>query len=404
MELKSEEKMADNQFIYLVTLQHAWRFNVRTSHCCLHQLIKDFSDCSIPIGMGGVVVNSKLYMFGGEKLKEGSDMVQVYIPGFISAPMQVEGLNVDVFELDATNIQVPLVPVRGDDSIPRMNAPKICPIVATIGDRIYVLSSRNVSMYDYSYELPPRSVFEAYDPSKKLWMKLDPPPFYEKLGGSFFTAHFVWGNRLFLRTRFGHFFFDVKDNIWHSSKDNFIKQFCYPVFPPSGRLVAFKNFLIGVDFYPRHHPVPVFAYRFDRSDVLSYKSYTPLHAFSKVVDPPLYDCSGHINHLGDGDDGRMTLLLSGFKSCSHKQKNWIVRIATFQVQVSQQSADADDDDDEVLSVLVDDPVHFNLGVMDFDIALDHESVFVLCEESKKRSAENVEGDQRLKKEKYSVIE
>ena len=71
----------------------------------------------------------------------------------------------------------------------------------------------------------------------------------------------------------------------------------------------------------------------------------------------------------------MSLLLSGIKFNSNKKKNCIVRIATLQVQVSQQSAD--DDDDEVLSVLVNDPATFNFGVIISNIVLNHEFVFVM---------------------------
>ncbi|KAJ8619480.1 hypothetical protein MRB53_028009 [Persea americana] len=76
----------------------------------------------------------------------------------VASEIQVKGFNRDVFELDPTNLQVPPVPVRGDDSIPRMTAPEVCLIAATIDDRIYALSSSE-RLYNLTHSLPAQSIF-----------------------------------------------------------------------------------------------------------------------------------------------------------------------------------------------------------------------------------------------------
>ncbi|KAL7258665.1 hypothetical protein ACSBR1_004726 [Camellia fascicularis] len=292
------------------------------------ELVSDNSNGELPIGMGCISVDSKLYMVGGQKEQhitedddDDSSSEVDYVPNLKSF----------VLNLDAH----PSISICED--LPSMNGPKFNPLVVSVNDKFYVLARRPIYNYDKALEQP---VFEVFDPAAVnggSWKELPRPPWTDpaqfKLGGDYIYHHFVWGHKIVFCTRAGFYIFDTDMKKWDFTDE---KLSPFPII--SCASAEFDGFLIAM---PWDHQQLV-AYRLDSDSDAIAKPCRVLDELRPVFNPPFArrEFQGFLTHLGDGDgDGgrRMCLLYAGMDY----YRRWCARVANFRVSIKCSDAGGD---------------------------------------------------------------
>ncbi|KAK9271456.1 hypothetical protein L1049_027047 [Liquidambar formosana] len=187
--------------------RYLYRLNVSACESCrpeplVLEEVVDFQDADMPIGMGGFVLESKLYMVEGEKVRKG--IKNVFDPSrtILDESNGSKGLNGIVFVCDSVDPKLesqfsPFSP-HPPGVPPMMNSVIAHPIVVTIKGKVYVLAREPIySSIDYV-----GGSFWVFDPTTKLWDALPDPPFYERSflssSSSFMTNYFVLGHMIMI--------------------------------------------------------------------------------------------------------------------------------------------------------------------------------------------------------------
>ncbi|KAL7238596.1 hypothetical protein ACSBR2_004650 [Camellia fascicularis] len=321
--------MGHDVYLYVQMDEQVWRVNVsklgdESQPRPEFELVSDNSNGELPIGMGCISVDSKLYMVGGQKEQhitedddDDSSSEVDYVPNLKSF----------VLNLDAHPS------IRICEDLPSMNGPKFNPLVVSVNDKFYVLARRPIYNYDKALEQP---VFEVFDPAAVnggSWKELRRPPWTDpaqfKLGGDYIYHHFVWGHKIVFCTRAGFYIFDTDMKKWDFTDE---KLSPFPII--SCASAEFDGFLIAMP-WDRQQLV---AYRLDSdsdSDAIA-KPCRVLDELHPVFNPPFArrEFQGFLTHLGDGDgdgDGgrRMCLLYAGMDY----YRRWCARVANFRVSI-----------------------------------------------------------------------
>ncbi|CAL5401241.1 unnamed protein product [Camellia sinensis] len=141
----------DVYYLYVQMNEQVWRVTILGDESQPRpefELVCDNSNGELPIGMGCISVNSKLYMVGGQKeqkITEDDD----------DSPSEVDyvpNLKSFVLNLDA---------IRICEDLPSLHGQKFNPLVVCVNDKFYVLARRPIYNYDKALEQP---VFEVLDP------------------------------------------------------------------------------------------------------------------------------------------------------------------------------------------------------------------------------------------------
>ena len=145
--------------------------------------ILDFVASGLPLGMGLLKLGNFLYMFGGEYRSYGGDSPYfdnygrreeevhpldsyVFYSMVLGVGLREEDPPRPVYKLDLTDHQSELV------KLDPMLGPKLFPFVEEIGGRIYVLSSKWLSLS--------RPLFEVWDPISEKSQALPTPPSFSE--------------------------------------------------------------------------------------------------------------------------------------------------------------------------------------------------------------------------------
>ncbi|KAF5951197.1 hypothetical protein HYC85_009141 [Camellia sinensis] len=319
----------DVYYFYVQMDEQVWRVNIselgdESQPRPEFELVRDNSNGELPIGMGCISVNSKLYMVGGQKeqqITEDDDDCSSEVD-------YVPNLKSFVLNLD------PHPSIRICEDLPSMHGPKFSPLVVSVNDKFYVVARRPICDYDKALEQP---VFEVFDPAAVnggSWKELPSPPWTDpaqfKLGGDYMYHHFVWGHKIVFCTQAGFYIFDTDMKKWDFTPE---KLSPFPIICCAS--AEYDGFLIAM---PWDHQQLV-AYRMDLdlesdSDAIAKPyPYRVLDELQPVFNPPFAQCEfqGFLTHLGDGDGGRrMCLLYAGFDHYCR----WSARVANFRVSIS----------------------------------------------------------------------
>ncbi|KAJ8621632.1 hypothetical protein MRB53_030161 [Persea americana] len=210
------------RYLYVQSMQ--WLLRLNLSDLCGEsgsssrpdfEVAHDYSDGKVPIGMGCMVVGSKIYMVGGENTKEGSMLLERDEKNWLNSD--------NVYAFDPTKSEDRLVLVR-DGAVPSLNAPKTCPLVG----------------FDPTLPIPSWKILPDY-PTYKL---LDDPaytPTYPPTADDYFA----WGHK-FVSAPPDYFIFDAKDEEW-TNGHWLLRQFADKSAPyPHGVAVEFEGILFAV--------------------------------------------------------------------------------------------------------------------------------------------------------------
>ncbi|XXG82226.1 hypothetical protein AAC387_Pa10g0216 [Persea americana] len=204
-------------YLYVQSMQ--WLLRLNLSDLCGEsgssfrpdfEVAHDYSDGKVPIGMGCMVVGSKIYMVGGENTKEGSMLLERDEKNWLNSD--------NVCAFDPTKSEDRLVLVR-DGAVPSLNAPKTCPLVVTLEGKFYLLSTRPL----LGRLTGTVAVFEGFDPTLPVpsWKILPDYPTYKLLDDPAYTPtyppsaddYFAWGHK-FVSAPPDYFIFYAKDEEW----------------------------------------------------------------------------------------------------------------------------------------------------------------------------------------------
>ncbi|XP_028126498.1 uncharacterized protein LOC114323175 isoform X19 [Camellia sinensis] len=320
--------MRHDVYLYVQMDEQVWRVNVsklgdESQPRPEFELVSDNSNGELPIGMGCISVNSKLYMVGGQKEQQiTKDDDDEDDDDSSSEVDYVPNLKSFVLNLDAH----PSIRICQD--LPSMNGPKFNPLVVSVNDKFYVLARRPICDYGKALDQP---VFEVFDPAAVnggSWKELPRPPWTDpaqfKLGGDYIYHHFVWGHKIVFCTRAGFYVFDTDMKKWDFTDE---KLSPFPII--SCASAEFDGFLIAMP-WDRQQLV---AYQLDSDSDATAKPCRVLDELRPVFNPPFarHEFQGFLTHLGDVDGGhRMCLLYAGYDYYSR----WCARVANFRVSIS----------------------------------------------------------------------
>ncbi|CAL5340255.1 unnamed protein product [Camellia sinensis] len=320
--------MRHDVYLYVQMDEQVWRVNVsklgdESQPRPEFELVSDNSNGELPIGMGCISVNSKLYMVGGQKEQQiTKDDDDEDDDDSSSEVDYVPNLKSFVLNLDAH----PSIRICQD--LPSMNGPKFNPLVVSVNDKFYVLARRPICDYGKALDQP---VFEVFDPAAVnggSWKELPRPPWTDpaqfKLGGDYIYHHFVWGHKIVFCTRAGFYVFDTDMKKWDFTDE---KLSPFPII--SCASAEFDGFLIAMP-WDRQQLV---AYQLDSDSDATAKPCQVLDELRPVFNPPFgrHEFQGFLTHLGDVDGGhRMCLLYAGYDYYSR----WCARVANFRVSIS----------------------------------------------------------------------
>ncbi|KAM2555539.1 hypothetical protein TB2_019530 [Malus domestica] len=281
---------------------------------------------SLPWGMRYVMVDSKPYIVGGQfSLQPPSfpkplwESPHIYNhPALDDIRPHFEALK-KAYKAPPDWANLDVVSYGSGDSIcksnlPRMCGPKLQPFVATIDDKIYVLSTeyRGKDVQETSPAL-----FEVFHPSLLLWKVLPNPPFIVdvKIEGVFMDCCYTWDKNLIVRDRMTgqHYQFDTSSEKWH--EDCGIMRGMYA----RGGLAQYKDFLL----FPQLGSVC--SYR-SGCGGLSFDSQE-VDGLRKIFRPHINNCTSFITQFGEED--LMCIVCSGFDKLGF----CCCRVAVFKVSI-----------------------------------------------------------------------
>ncbi|GMP61932.1 hypothetical protein CsSME_00024214 [Camellia sinensis var. sinensis] len=320
--------MRHDVYLYVQMDEQVWRVNAsklgdESQPRPEFELVSDNSNGELPIGMGCISVNSKLYMVGGQKEQQiTKDDDDEDDDDSSSEVDYVPNLKSFVLNLDAHSS------IRICEDLPSMNGPKFNPLVVSVNDKFYVLARRPICDYGKALDQP---VFEVFDPAAVnggSWKELPRPPWTDpakfKLGGDYIYHHFVWGHKIVFCTQAGFYVFDTDMKKWDFTDE---KLSPFPII--SCASAEFDGFLIAMP-WDRQQLV---AYQLDSDSDATAKPCRVLDELRPVFNPPFarHEFQGFLTHLGDVDGGhRMCLLYAGYDYYSR----WCARVANFRVSIS----------------------------------------------------------------------
>ncbi|CAL5401249.1 unnamed protein product [Camellia sinensis] len=320
--------MRHDVYLFVQMDEQVWRVNVsklgdESQPRPEFELVSDNSNGELPIGMGCISVNSKLYMVGGQKEQQiTKDDDDEDDDDSSSEVDYVPNLKSFVLNLDAHPS------IRICEDLPSMNGPKFNPLVVSVNDKFYVLARRPICDYGKALDQP---VFEVFDPAAVnggSWKELPRPPWTDpaqfKLGGDYIYHHFVWGHKIVFCTPAGFYVFDTDMKKWDFTDE---KLSPFPIM--SCASAEFDGFLIAMP-WDRQQLV---AYQLDLDSDAIAKPCRVLDELRPVFNPPFarHEFQGFLTHLGDGDGGhRMCLLYAGYDY----YRRWCARVANFRVSIS----------------------------------------------------------------------
>lgn len=328
--LKTEK---NDWFLYLNMGDRLCRLNIsefcerKSSFMSKFGVVHDFHPqgrpSTIPSRMRHIIVASKVYLVGGERLDR---RIHSDTHGRCFAMP-----NLDIYALSHTQEteEGPFITLcQCEGSIPRLIDPrtKTIPITFTLEDKIYVLAKRPYlgdaeELNDH--DQPP--LFKVFDPLNQSWKHLPHPPCYDITSRDiepYVRNHFSWGHKFIIRTDAkrkknpGTYIFDTHQGKWEDAKN------ISAILDEGFRVVAeFQGFLIGMP-YKRQELV---AYHLDSNGIPKLSKV--LHELQGIFCSCLLvsDC-----FLGKFDDDRMWLVYSGQDS----MKFWHTRVAVFRVFIS----------------------------------------------------------------------
>ncbi|KAI5329618.1 hypothetical protein L3X38_029015 [Prunus dulcis] len=251
---------------------------------------------NVPEGMRYIIVNSKPYIVGGKSCPK--------------RPSESFKPNLEVIDCEPTE--------GNKTTIPTTFAPKVNPVVVTIKDKIYVMSTEPVG-YEMEEESP--ALFEVFDPVTRLWTVLPNPPF--SVGTDVVLFECSWGDTLVVRhwLHQRYYVFDTIQNKWE--EDDAIASGVPKA--SISRFAEFKNFLVNVYYWGGD----VIAYSLDPINGIP-KPVGELVELRKVLWQPCLEFSStFVSHMS-GDDGLMCIMSGGWDPSN----KFCVRVVVFQLLVT----------------------------------------------------------------------
>ncbi|BBH03715.1 Galactose oxidase/kelch repeat superfamily protein [Prunus dulcis] len=243
---------------------------------------------NVPEGMRYIIVNSKPYIVGGKSCPK--------------RPSESFKPNLEVIDCEPTE--------GNKTTIPTTFAPKVNPVVVTIKDKIYVMSTEPVG-YEMEEESP--ALFEVFDPVTGLWTVLPNPPF--PVGTDVVLLNVLGA------TPSLYYVFDTLQNKWE--EDDAIASGVPKA--SISRFAEFKNFLVNVYYWGGD----VIAYSLDPINGIP-KPVGELVELRKVLWQPCLEFSStFVSHMS-GDDGLMCIMSGGWDPSN----KFCVRVVVFQLLVT----------------------------------------------------------------------
>ncbi|KAM7498206.1 hypothetical protein LguiA_022620 [Lonicera macranthoides] len=280
----------------------------------------DFQESRLPIGMGAFVINSDLYLTGGEKLMDGALLAnKSNSSALLESSYGDGGLNSIVywFRPDSS------VHFTTEHKIKKMNKPKTNPRVAKVDGRVYILSCYPHCMRDDVFTYP--APFECYDPLTNMWEVLAEPPHFKTDPMSHDLTHFfVMGKRIYMRNRHGLQCYDVIAGEWYDDNSILI-EFSHKLY---------SNMLDCVSVAEDEDNGFAIAYEYEKG-LASYtlaidrtiKGRVKLEKINATL-PSLENCrEGFLFHLGGGC---FCFILSVI---GLEESDWMVNVCLFEVKV-----------------------------------------------------------------------
>ncbi|KAL6275156.1 hypothetical protein ACE6H2_018757 [Prunus campanulata] len=258
------------------------------------EVVHDFSAHRSPVGMSSVILGSKLYFVGGERL----DM-DTSTPDFWSIPISRADAknctNLDLFVYDTECLSICPYNVK----VPRLGGPMSYPIVVTLEGKIYVMERRPYFGCRENFSHP---IFVVFNPTTGFWRSLTPPPFYKPFSREWkdddlIMNHYAWGNKLAIVTNKSSYIFDAHQEAWREVDD----------LPNIYSCVEFKGFLIGMLVGVTN----LISFELDDNGLPHSSNYHVLPELRIIFCPPLHNHSpGFVIPL-DGDGSRMCFVYVG---------------------------------------------------------------------------------------------
>ncbi|KAM7478765.1 hypothetical protein LguiA_026978 [Lonicera macranthoides] len=231
-------------YAYLISRGYIFRICLDNLAKASMEVVLDFRAEGLPIGMGAVMMNSKILLVGGEMVKKDITLGRVNSPHVLDLKYGDEGVSSCVYEFD---------PLRKHSSvsitIPQMRGAKGKPNIAIIGGKIFVLGSRP---HCWVHKFP-SPAFECYNITcGGEWEELPEPPHYrdKNLSNQAMAwqlyGYFVIGRKIYMRNCFGLSVFDVDTGEW-KDRDCILGEdyFNSPALPSYNRLDETTSIAIG---------------------------------------------------------------------------------------------------------------------------------------------------------------
>lgn len=325
-------------YLYMQFREHANRVNLNKleqNQCPELELVADFKKENLPRGMCAFFKDSnELYMVGGERTLRDYN----YWRFGNDDDDPKDAFSCDVFVLDSSTGKISPAP-----RFPKPNAAKTnARALATINGKVYVM---NFMPYFYKTGLPS---FECFDCLKFEWEELPAPPDCVMDG---YCYHFVVGPKIYLRSLYGFYCYNVDESLWESVIETTKWQLdlstigydSYDESESDSDEMEIQDHSVPMKLAPPYHsicfaepgkgglavgftPKGLAAYLFAPDGELQFQQL--LHSLNK--DPKLPSpietyFGGKVCHAGDS---KFCLILSGRIS----QPTWSLGVATFDVK------------------------------------------------------------------------